>query len=483
MSEPSIRRIAAAPAEVTGRLDVHEGREDWRELGRRIGDLAEPHGAFYLLVVLSTTIAAFGLLANSTAVVIGAMLVAPLMGPIFGIAFGLATGDAGLLGRAVAAELKGMALAVGLAVAIGLLAPQPPFGSEILGRTTPTLFDVFVAVASGLAGAFALADRRVSPALPGVAIATAIVPPLATVGLCISAGRVDLAGGAFLLFLANLVAIELAAVALFTWVGVRRGHLHEHFRLSAFLRHFAVSLVLLAVIGTFLTGTLRRGLETQRRREAIREALGAEVRVTAGARLTDLQVEEAGDTVRVLAMVLTPQEFTPDQVGRLEDVLRQGVAPRAALIVRSLLSRDANRLGPVYLTDEEVRRRTDAEAQTRALSQASKVLRARFREIPGVELEDLRRTQRDSVTELTAVVRSPASFDPVLVGELQDALRATLGAPVHLVVRAVLARDVDTTGFLHEPAAEPDSAAAGAVEATGRRSGGASRPRSGTARP
>ena len=105
--------------------------------------------SFYLLVVLSTTIAAFGLLANSTAVIIGAMLVAPLMHPIFGIGLGLTAGSRPLFFRALAAEAAGALLCVLLALVIGVVSPHPPFGSELLARTQPTIYDMIVAVASG----------------------------------------------------------------------------------------------------------------------------------------------------------------------------------------------------------------------------------------------------------------------------------------------------------------------------------------------
>jgi len=498
------------------REDTADHAESWDELTERVRELSTPSGAFFLLVTLSTTIAAYGLLSNSTAVVIGAMLVAPLMGPIFGIALGLASGDTALLGRAVGAELKGMALSVGLALAIGLVPNHPEFANEILSRTHPTVYDVIVAVASGLAGAFALADRRVSPALPGVAIATAIVPPLATVGLCLSAGRVDLAGGAFLLFLANLLAIEAVAAAYFTWVGMRRGHLHEQARLGEFVAHFGVSVVLLVAVGAFLTRTLLAGIASDRRRDQIRRTLGEELRITQGARLTDLTLDTEGDSLRVFAVVMTPQEVTPPQVARMETAVRAAVHMPVRLVVRSLISRDADRAGPVYVAQDldADARRAEAEAQTRMLARAGEVLRARFALVPGVELEELRRERRavtipsatppvdsarggarpdsgaaadsvsrdsvsrdsaprlpvaparvDTIDVLTAVVRTPVAITPAQVDSLDAALDLALGTPVRLVVRSVLTRDADAAGFLYE---RPTTDTAGTSTSSGR---------------
>jgi len=147
-------------AQLTPKLHRHMTTEARDRARQRIIEPSQPTGAYYLLVCLSAIIATFGLLANSTAVVIGAMLVAPLMGPIFGIALSLATGNRKLLKIALLAEIVGIILAVGLPTLIGLIPLRPDFGTEILARTQPTIYDVLIALASGLAGAYALMDER-----------------------------------------------------------------------------------------------------------------------------------------------------------------------------------------------------------------------------------------------------------------------------------------------------------------------------------
>ncbi|MEN8808614.1 MAG: DUF389 domain-containing protein, partial [Desulfobacterales bacterium] len=151
---------------------------------QEISDASEPGLRFYILVIVSTMIAGFGLTMNSTAVIIGAMLVAPLMTPIFGIALALIRGDARLLGRASQAEIAGVAAAIAMGFILGIIYPSLEPTPEMISRTQPQLFDLMVAIFSGFAGAYALVDEKISPALPGVAIATAIVPPLANTGLC-----------------------------------------------------------------------------------------------------------------------------------------------------------------------------------------------------------------------------------------------------------------------------------------------------------
>lgn len=165
---------------------------------------------YLLLITLSAAIATLGLLQSSTAVVIGAMLVSPLMGPIMGIGFGLATLDSVLVKRALVTLAAGMAVAVVVAVLLIWLSPIQDVTPELRARTQPTLLDLGVAVVGGVAGVYAII-RKLSGVMVGVAIATALVPPLSTVGFGLATGRGDFALGAALLFLTNTLAIALAA--------------------------------------------------------------------------------------------------------------------------------------------------------------------------------------------------------------------------------------------------------------------------------
>ncbi|HSF85861.1 MAG TPA: DUF389 domain-containing protein [Acidimicrobiia bacterium] len=182
-----------------------EGPE-WRPFLKRFGTL----------IVLSTTIAALGLIANSAAVVIGAMLVAPLMTPILAVAAALVHGQAKRLGVSVAVLLGGTLGAIATGWVISRIAPGTLTASELtpelLARTAPSLLDLGVAIAAGLAGGYVLTHPRAGSSLPGVAIAVALVPPLATVGISLELGATSAAGGALLLFTTNLVAIVLSAM-------------------------------------------------------------------------------------------------------------------------------------------------------------------------------------------------------------------------------------------------------------------------------
>jgi len=175
---------------------------------------------FFVLLFLATVIASGGLITDSTAVVIGAMIVAPLMTPMMAASLAIVIGDGRNIVRSVGIVAIGVVFVM---VVAGLMALIVPAGAratpEILARTSPRLLDLAVALAAGAAGAFALGRVDVSDALPGVAIAVSLVPPLAASGILVAAGEPSLAGGAFLLFFTNFVAIVAAGVVILALMG------------------------------------------------------------------------------------------------------------------------------------------------------------------------------------------------------------------------------------------------------------------------
>ncbi|HEY5149486.1 MAG TPA: DUF389 domain-containing protein [Mycobacterium sp.] len=174
------------------------------------------------MLTLSATIASAAVLSDSTATVIGAMIIAPLSTPIMGMALGIAKHEMRSMGRSGRYVLGGAVLVVLIGVVFALAVPST-FNllgdSQINSRTSPGLTDLVAAVATGFAGAIALARRDVAAVLPGVAIAISLVPPLAVVGVCLGQGAVALALGALALFLSNLIALVLAGTLVFTVIG------------------------------------------------------------------------------------------------------------------------------------------------------------------------------------------------------------------------------------------------------------------------
>lgn len=176
---------------------------------------------FVSLMMLSTAIAVFGILGDSTAVVIGAMLVAPLMFPVLGAAAAIVMGwPRRIVSRALIVA-AGSLLAVILAAVISFIVPgmRTPLPAELMARTSPNLLDLGIALAAGAAGAYGQVRRHASDVLTGVAVAVALVPPLAVVGITLQLMEWQLALGATLLFLANVVGIVIAASATFLAAG------------------------------------------------------------------------------------------------------------------------------------------------------------------------------------------------------------------------------------------------------------------------
>ena len=211
------------------------------------GELGPYIGRLIVLTGLSTVIAALGLIENSPAVVIGAMLVAPLMQPIIGLAAALVLArprselmSFGLI-VLTTAEAFVVALIVGYAVPTFRVVTLTP---ELLGRTAPALLDLGIAVAAGAAGAYVTVRPRAGGAIAGAAIAVALVPPLGACGVLLAHGNTSLAGGAFFLFLTNLVGIVLAAVAVFLATGFVRHKEMTRIRWIA----IAIPLIVVAVV-------------------------------------------------------------------------------------------------------------------------------------------------------------------------------------------------------------------------------------------
>lgn len=203
----------------TDRADAAEGL--YFEEPDRYGKL----GAWWVMLVLSVGIATYAVLADSTAVVIGAMLVAPLMIPILGLAGALVNGWSRRAAHSTLTVALGVVVAVLLSYGLAAWAPVAvamDSNSQIVSRISPNTVDMLIAFAAGAAGAFATVDKRVSSSIAGVAIAVALVPPLAVVGVSLANDRPDAAWGAFLLFLTNFVAIVLSAAAVFVLTGFAR---------------------------------------------------------------------------------------------------------------------------------------------------------------------------------------------------------------------------------------------------------------------
>ncbi|MBQ7442437.1 MAG: DUF389 domain-containing protein [Bacteroidaceae bacterium] len=215
-------------------FDLMADREDEQLVIDEISRGAVFRGANVWVLIFAIFIASLGLNVNSTAVIIGAMLISPLMGPIIGMGLAVGTNDLDLLKRSFRNYAVATVVSVATATVYFIFTPYKEVQSELLARTSPTLYDVMIAFFGGAAGIVALCTKgKAGNVIPGVAIATALMPPLCTAGFGLATGRFLFFLGAFYLFFINTVFIALA-----TTLGVRLMQFRQHeFVSSARARH------------------------------------------------------------------------------------------------------------------------------------------------------------------------------------------------------------------------------------------------------
>lgn len=186
--------------------------EDFPEVIKNIESGVVFRGTNLWVLIFAIFVASLGLNVNSTAVIIGAMLISPLMGPIIGMGLGLGIHDLALLKKAALNYLFAVVVSLLTSTVFFLLSPIDEAHSEILSRTSPNIYDVLIAFFGGMAGIIALSSRLKGNVIPGVAIATALMPPLCTAGYGLATWRLNFFFGAFYLFIINTVFIALATL-------------------------------------------------------------------------------------------------------------------------------------------------------------------------------------------------------------------------------------------------------------------------------
>ena len=213
------RNIFAVKSFLREYLDLRKDKDNELETIDSIRKGVEFKGANLWILIFAIFMASLGLNVNSTAVIIGAMLISPLMGPIMGVGLSVGLNDFELMKRSLKSFLITTAFSVTTATVFFLFTPSAEAQSELLARTSPTIYDVFIALFGGLAGVVALSTKEKGNVIPGVAIATALMPPLCTAGYGLASGNLIYFLGAFYLYFINSVFISLA-----TFIGVRVMH-------------------------------------------------------------------------------------------------------------------------------------------------------------------------------------------------------------------------------------------------------------------
>ena len=289
----------------------------------RLSEGARPDFDFFVMIGLSAIIATFGLITNNVAVIIGAMLVAPLMTPILSLSLSIISGDFILFLRSLEAVIKGVGLAVLVAIIFSLFAPGveiTPEAREILLRTSPTLFDLVIALAAGAAGAYALVNSDVSESLPGIAIAVSLLPPLAVGGIGIGLKQFDIAAGSMLLFLANIIAINASALLVFWWLGFgpKLSKLYE----KDIMKKLQISIVLLLLVAIPLGWIMLSTLNEAQMKSNIKEELEAQIRGVPGTRLLSVEFNEQNGLVNVFASISSPEHLSDVDAIRIKNALQ-----------------------------------------------------------------------------------------------------------------------------------------------------------------
>ncbi|MBS1251388.1 MAG: putative amino acid permease YhdG [Anaerolineales bacterium] len=297
-------------------LSIEEQVEIYKEVRRG----ARPDIDFFVMIGLSAIIATYGLLQNSGAVIIGAMLVAPLFTPIIGLSLAIVQGDVRLLRLAVESTLKGVLLTVGLALVLTAPSPLHNATPEIMARTQPSLFDLAIALASGAAGAYAIARKDVATALPGVAIAAALVPPISVAGIGLAIGDPDIASGGGLLFTTNLIAITLAGSVALLLLGFRPTRYEER---EARLRVGLITTVALLLLITIpLAAVFAQSVRHSQTEQAIRNAVQQQIETLPTVRKADFEFLDHGDEIDVTVTVYAPQSINREVAKDLQAALR-----------------------------------------------------------------------------------------------------------------------------------------------------------------
>jgi uncharacterized hydrophobic protein (TIGR00271 family) len=308
--------------------------------------------AYAIMNALGTVVACYGLLSGSSAVVIGAMIITVLLGPIAGIGLALVDADNALLGRASATLAGGVAIVLGISLVIGIFHRDIPATAEMMIRTSPNAFDLMIGLAGGAAAGYAAASNRAGMALVGVAAATALVPPFATCSLFLARGEWSLSGGALLLAVTNVVAIQFACSVVFFLTGFRkitwRGTVDR-----PVLWHNVVSIGLLIVLGTVLTANLHSTLSRLRYEGNVRAKLKLALVGYPGARLADLRFTYAKARTTVHVVVRGPEPLSAGEISRMKSALPPAPAKRpSALTIRYVHTTVLSAMDSLGLSDE-----------------------------------------------------------------------------------------------------------------------------------
>lgn len=306
-------------------LQPNASQKELKNLHESLTVDAELSQNYLVLIVSSCLIASFGLISNSAAVIIGAMIIAPLMLPLRSLAFSALEEDLDLLRQSLISIGVGSAVSILLAGLLGNLVGISEFGSEVLSRTQPNLVDLGIAVTAGGISGYAKVRPKINDALAGTAIAVALMPPICVVGLSLSQGIWQLSWGAFLLYLTNLLGITLACMLVF----IAMGYAKISHALGWILG--LTSILLLPLGASFIQLVKQSQLQTMLRKNLVNRTITIGQQV----QLSKTEINWTKNPPEVYLNVQADKPITPKQVRLVEEFIEKEMKQRFTIIVRA----------------------------------------------------------------------------------------------------------------------------------------------------
>ncbi len=296
-------------------LVEHASKEQYASLFTALREEGRLSGTFMTLLILATLIATFGLFINSGSVIIGAMLLAPLMQPIVSLSMGVLRQDASMQKNAIRTISIGVLAVLLSAALVAYFVPLQKLTSEMAGRLSPTILDLFVAIVSGVAAAYVKNNEKILSSLAGVAIAVALVPPIAVAGIGIGWGDWHMFYSSFLLFATNLAGIVLAASITFMLLGYSPIHIAK--------KGLATWLVIVALIAIPLYATFGQMRENSR----IQNILTHTYFSIGGKKLelSHIEILRRSGRIEVRCEIISDGILTPEDKAYLKEVISKSI--------------------------------------------------------------------------------------------------------------------------------------------------------------
>ncbi|HIQ28058.1 MAG TPA: TIGR00341 family protein, partial [Sulfurovum sp.] len=301
----------------------HASQEQYTSLFTNLREESRLSQNFMVLLILAAMIATFGLFINSSSVIIGAMLLAPLMQPIVSLSMGVLRQDTALEIHGAKTIVIGVAFVLATAAFIALFTPIEQLTSEMESRLSPTILDLFVAVASGAAAAYAKSNEKILGSLAGVAIAVALVPPIAVAGIGLGWADWSMFSTAFLLFMTNLVGIVLAAALTFAMMGYSPLHLAKK---GILIWMLIVAVVSVPLYSSFLK--MKEDIRIQKTLSNITFNVGEH-----DVKLTHIELVHRAKTDEIRCEVISTGILSRQEKIRLKEVILKSINKEAMIVV------------------------------------------------------------------------------------------------------------------------------------------------------